>query len=484
MARDDEKDALPEHLQTLLSGSEDLVKEKLSKTQKRIATGRLGRAFRLSKLAASSGGRMIAQKARSSLTQKAKDAAAIVTQKAIAAEMLEVFGEMRGVTMKLGQMLSYLDGLLPPEAQKVLAILQRDAPAIEYSEVRQQFINEIGKSPEECFAEFDTVPIAAASIGQVHRARLKDGQEVAVKIQYPGIADAMKADLKNAKVMSLFQRLFFFRTNVSAIMKEIEERLLDECDYRKEASYQRAFRKRYQGHPFIVVPEVHLDYSSEKVLTTSFYRGLTFYQWLETSPSQAERNRVANVFYRFYMGSFYMDGLFNCDPHPGNYLFSEGGKIVFFDYGCVRPFPSERRKLWIEMCRAIHEDNEERICSVAKDIGFVLEGVDFDYAAFRELMRYLYQGYLVDDNFDFKNFQPMTTFKEMFTENPNVFKLDMPPDAVFLNRITFGMISLVADMDGRVNCYQSSRAYFHGDDPHWPEDPYRGKLESAPVDSF
>ena len=301
-----------------------------------------------------------------------------MTQKAVAAEMLEVFGEMRGVTMKLGQMLSYLDGLLPPEAQKVLAVLQRDAPAIEYSEVRKQFIAEIGKPTEECFAEFDTVQIAAASIGQVHRARLHDGQEVAVKIQYPGIAEAMRDDHKNAKVMSLFQRVFFFRTNVPAIMKEIEQRLLDECDYRKEATYQAAFRKRYQGHPAIIVPEVHQEYSSEKVLTTTFYRGLTFYQWLETSPSQDERNRVANVFYRFYMGSFYMDGLFNCDPHPGNYLFIDDGKIVFFDYGCVRPFPTERRELWIEMCRAIHEDNEERICAVAKKIGFVLEGVDFD----------------------------------------------------------------------------------------------------------
>jgi len=305
---------------------------------------------------------------------------------------------------------------------------------------------------------------------------------VAVKIQYPGIAEAMQSDLKNAKVMSLFQRLFFFRTNVPAIMNEIEERLLDECDYQKEAAYQKAFRKRYESHPWIIVPRVHEEFSTKKVLTTTYYEGLTFYQWLETNPSTEDRNRAANLFYRFYMGSFYMDGLFNCDPHPGNYLFRPDKKIVFFDYGCTRKFPTERRKLWIRLCEAIHADEEAEITKVAQEVGFVLEGVDYDYQSFRSLMRYLYQGYLVDENFDFKSFQPMTTFKEMFTNNPNVFKMDMPPDCVFLNRITFGMISLVADMDGRVNCYQSSKSYFKGLDPHWPEDPHRGNFESSPID--
>ena len=482
MTDERDKSPLPGHLQTLLQGTDLDIRETLSKTQRRVSKGRLGRALKLSRLAASSGSKILAQKAKQKLSNTAKRAAQEVTQRAVALEMLETFSEMRGVAMKLGQMLSYLEDMMPPEAQKVLAVLQRDAPAVEWSLIREQFIEEFGKPPEECFAEFDVEPIAAASIGQVHRARLHDGTRVAVKIQYPGIAEAMEADLKNAKLMSIFQRLFFFRTNVPAIMGEIESRLLDECDYRKEAAYQKAFAQRFDGHPHILVPEVHDDYSTKRVLTTSFYEGQTFYQWLESQPSAEERQRTARLFYRFYLGSFYMDGLFNCDPHPGNYLFQSNGKIVFLDYGCTRKYSSERRRLWINMCKSARADERELLEKTALEAGFIKEGVDYDYEAFRVLIRYLYQSYLVDTDYDFASLQPKTTFRQMFVDNPNIFKMDMPADCVFLNRITFGLASLLTEMKGRVNCYQMCQSYFTGIDPHWPEDPFRGKLEAVVPD--
>jgi len=398
-------------------------------------------------------------------------------------EMLETLSQMRGVAMKLGQMLSYLEDMMSPEAQKILAVLQRDAPAVEWPLVREQFISELGCPPEEVFETFNTVPIAAASIGQVHAATLKDGTPVAVKIQYPGIADAMQADLQNAKVMSLFQRLFFFRTNVPAIMGEIETRLIDECDYRKEAAYQETFAKRFEGHPWIVVPKVHKAYSSRRVLTSTFYDGQTFYQWLESKPSEEVRQRATHLFYRFYLGSFYMDGLFNCDPHPGNYLFLDDGKIVFLDYGCTRKYPSDRRLVWIEMCKAAHADDQTRLEKAAFAAGFIKETVDYDYKSFRLLIRYLYQSYIKDEEHDFSNIQPSNTFRQMFVDNPNLFRMDMPADCVFLNRITFGLVSLIREMDGRLNCFRICQDYFIGQDPHWPDDPFRGQLEAVDVDS-
>jgi predicted unusual protein kinase regulating ubiquinone biosynthesis (AarF/ABC1/UbiB family) len=444
-----------------------------SKALKGIKKGRLTRAFELSKLAAGYGRRFVAEKAKALATDARMDLRLTNARSVeLAEEMLETFSEMKGLAMKLGQMLSYLEDLLPPEAQKILIKLQRDAEPVPYEEIRALFIEEMGAPPEERFASFDPTPIAAASIGQVHRAELPDGRVVAVKIQYPGIAEAMSADLKNAKMFGLFQRVFFFRTNTTAIMAELEERLLDECDYRKEADYQERFGRIFAKHPIIVVPEVHREHSSRRVLTTTFYEGRSFYDWLEGEPPEEARRSVMATFYRFYLGTLYLHALFNCDPHPGNYLFLDDGRIVFLDYGCVREFPEERCRLWVEMCKAVVADDEERIETFARQVGFIPESVkEYDHEAFRRLMRYIYAPYLEDRPYSFRDHPPQQTFREMFLENTNLFKMDMPADAVFLNRITFGLVSLMTDLGSEINVYRLANAYFEGRDPLWDHQP-------------
>jgi predicted unusual protein kinase regulating ubiquinone biosynthesis (AarF/ABC1/UbiB family) len=436
----------------------------------KLSTSRLGRALKLSSFALKSGGKMLVSKVKADVEHAA--------QLALANEMLKTFSEMRGVTMKLGQMFSYLDDALPPEARKILTVLQRDVPPMSWAVVSEQIIKDFGKRPEEIFASIETTPLAAASIGQVHRAVLPDGTAVAVKIQYPGIEAAMSADLKNAKVLSLFQRMFFFRTDTAAIMAELEERFMDECDYRKEADYQEAYRARLAGHPTIVVPQVHREFSGRRVLTTTLMHGKTFYEWLASEPSAQERYRITANFYRFYIGSFYIDGLFNCDPHPGNYLFRDDGKIVFLDYGCSRRFPEDRRLEWIRLCKAVFNDRREEMRELSIKIGFVKAGDSYDEDALRELLRYLYQPYLEDRPFDFAEHRPENTFRRMFVDNPNLFKLNMPSDAVFLNRIGFGLVSLLAEVGSALNCRDYANAYFSGVDPDWPEDPYRSKISA------
>jgi predicted unusual protein kinase regulating ubiquinone biosynthesis (AarF/ABC1/UbiB family) len=432
-------------------------------TSDKLSTTRLGRALKLSRLAVSSGSKMLISKVK----QEAEHAA----QMALASEMLRTFSEMRGVTMKLGQMLSYLDDALPPEAQKVLRVLQKDVAPMSWPVVSEQVEKDLGKRPEEIFQKIDPKPMAAASIGQVHRAILPDGTPVAVKIQYPGIEQAMAADLKNAQFLSIFQRVFFFRTDTAAIMAELEERFMDECNYDKEAAYQEAYRERLAGHPRIVVPEVHREFSGRRVLTTTLMTGKSFYEWLAEDPSPEERYRATATFYRFYIGSFYLDGLFNCDPHPGNYLFQDDGKIVFLDYGCSRRFPEERRKAWIELCKTVFSDEREKLRELAVRIGFFPDGASYDEEAFRDLLRYLYQPYLEDRPFDFAEHRPEHTFRRMFVDNPNLFKLNMPADAVFLNRIGFGLVSLLAEVGSALNCRQYANDYFRGVDPDWPDDP-------------
>lgn len=466
---------LPEHLEALLSEDDGSLRAELEKALggsfDKLSTGRVGRAFKMGRLAVNGGARVALGRAK----QLLGGSGPVLGKSdglALAAQMLSTFSELRGVAMKVGQMLSYLDDGLPPEARKLLALLQRDATPMAWETVRQVLTEQHGRPPEETFASVDPTPMAAASIGQVHRGRLHDGTEVAIKVQYPGIDKAMKADLKNAKVANLFERVLFVNTDIKGVMDEIEQRLVDECDYRKEAKYQQIFRDRFQGHPTIVVPAVHQALCTERVLVTTLERGRTYYEWLQGNPNLEERQRISRAFYRFYLGSFYLDGLFHCDPHPGNYLFRDDGKVVFLDYGCCRQFPEDRRLAWIRMASVVPLDVREDIEAAALEIGFTHAGKEYDWPSFRKLMRHLYEPYLEDVDYDFARHRPGTTFRLMFTENPNMLKMNMPADAVFLNRITFGLVSLMTEIGAPVNCRRVAGAYFARKDLDWPEDPF------------
>lgn len=475
---DDPGSKLPPHLRARIGDlagtrAQRAIDRAMNSTVERLGTGRIGRAAKLSRLALSGGRRALMDKARSALGAEGRDTES--RGLAMASEMLETFSELRGVSMKLGQMLSYLDDALPPEARRVLAVLQRDVSPMPWPSVREVFSSSLGRPPEDVFSTIDETPLAAASIGQVHRAVRKDGRVVAVKIQYPGMVDAMRSDLKNARVFGLLQRMLAFSTDTQAIMAELEQRFLDECDYRKEAAYQLAYARRFEGHPVVVVPRVHEDLVSETVLVTDFHEGLGFYEWLERNPGEVQRQQAVRTFYRFYLGSFYMDGLFNCDPHPGNYLFREDGRIVFLDYGCCRRYASERIDAWVELCQVVCADDTEELERVATELGFIKGPGSYDRDAFRELMRYLYKPYLENEPFAFADHRPQDTFRQMFVENANLFRLNMPADAVFLNRIGFGLVSLMAEMGGVLNVREYVDAYFQGQDPDWESDPHRGQ---------
>lgn len=475
---DDTGSKLPSHLRARIGDlaggrAQRAIDRAMNTTVERLGTGRIGRAAKLSRLALSGGRRALIDRARSALGAESQEGSG--RGLALASEMLETFSELRGVSMKLGQMLSYLDDALPPEARRVLAVLQRDVAPMPWTAVREVFVESLGRAPEDVFASIDETPLAAASIGQVHRATLADGRPVAVKIQYPGMAEAMRSDLKNARVFGLVQRMLAFSTDTQAIMAELEQRFLDECDYRKEADYQRAYARRFAGHPVVVVPEVHDELVSEKVLVTDFHEGLGFYEWLEREPSEEVKQQAVRTFYRFYLGSFYMDGLFNCDPHPGNYLFREDGKIVFLDYGCCRRYTAERIDAWVELCKVVCQDDGLGLERAATDLGFIRGPGTYEPEAFRDLMRYLYLPYLTDEPFAFADHRPQDTFRQMFVDNANLFKLNMPADAVFLNRIGFGLVSLMAEMGGVLNVRHYVDSYFRGEDPDWPEDPHFGQ---------
>ena len=260
----------------------------------------------------------------------------------------EALGRSRGVLMKAGQILSFVSlgapgpGGGPNVYQAALTRLQDDAPPMEPGVAEAVVAAELGAPPEELFAHFEPVPMAAASIGQVHAARTKDGREIVVKVQYPGVDQAIRADLANSELLATFFQLVrnmlpdLGRSDAKALAREVSERIGEEIDYATEAANQQAFADAYRDHPFIRIPEVLPEFSTPRVLTMTRSDGMRFAK--AVTAEQDLRDRWGEAIYRFTLGSLRGLRMFNADPHPGNYLFHDDGTVTFLDFGCVKRF--------------------------------------------------------------------------------------------------------------------------------------------------
>src|SRR5438477_10422943 len=263
-----------------------------------------------------------------------------------AQDVAEVLGGMKGAIMKAGQMISFVAEGRPPEAQEALATLQAEVPPMAPSLAESVVRDELGDDPERLFLDWSPEPIAAASIGQVHKAVLHDGREVAVKVQYPGIDKAIKGDLDNAEMLyGLFASFALKNMDVKALVDELRARMADELDYRLEARLQQEFADRYRDHPFIHVPDVVFDRSAQRVITSEWVDGLTWAQF-EEQASDADKQHASEILVRFAEGSIWHHRVFNGDPHPGNYRFIPGDRITFLDFGLVKRWgPGELERL-------------------------------------------------------------------------------------------------------------------------------------------
>src|SRR3954465_10742243 len=253
-----------------------------------------------------------------------------------AQDVAEVLGGMKGAIMKAGQMISFIAEGLPPEAQAALATLQADVPPMAPSLAESVVRAELGADPDRLFLQWSPVPVAAASIGQVHRAVLRDGRIVAVKVQYPGVDRAIRGDLDNAELLYRFFSSFALRgPDVKSLVDELRSRMGDELDYRLEAKNQAEFADLYRDHPFIRVPEVVSELSTGRVLTTEWVDGLPWAQF-GASASPSAKQCAGEILFRFAQGSIHRHGVFNGDPHPGNYRFHDDGTVTFLDFGLVK----------------------------------------------------------------------------------------------------------------------------------------------------
>jgi len=273
-----------------------------------------------------------------------------------AEDVATTLGTMKGVLMKLGQMASYVDDGLTPAARRTLSRLQDSVPPMSPELAARVVTEELGLPPEQAFATWDPVPIAAASIGQVHRAITLDGRAVAVKVQYPGIAETIEADLGNVALLRRMLKITAPSQDVDGLLAELRERITEELDYRAEARNQQLFARYYQGHPTIYVPEIVEELSTRRLVTSDLADGARFAEL--ASWSQAERDLAAETIYRFVFRSLYEMHAFNGDPHPGNYLFGGGGRVTFLDFGLVKHFTDDELRPLVEMVKHLCVEND------------------------------------------------------------------------------------------------------------------------------
>src|SRR3954447_462442 len=342
----------------------------------RMPTSRVGRTAKVGTLAAGQALRGFGTRAANiGRSEEGKQAALERRHIEAAEQIVTALGTMKGAAMKLGQVLSFLDvGLVPEEHreefQAKLAKLRDAAPNVRFDDMRKVIEEELDEPLRDSFKDFDEEPIAAASIGQVYRATLKDGRDVAVKVQYPGVNNAVRADMQNLGMILRVMRSVAPGLDAKAIAGEIRERIEEELDYELEAANQRSIARVFRGHPFIVIPGVVTSLSRERVIVSEFVEDGRGFEEVKTLP-QEERDRVGEIIFRFFFGCLYRHHQFSGDPHPGNYLLLPDGRVAFLDFGLFQVMPRKLIELELEIQRAGHEGDAQRVWEIMAEGGLI-----------------------------------------------------------------------------------------------------------------
>ena len=437
----------------------------------RLPSGRLARLSRIGRLSAGMSASWLGASVRRLFASRAArvriDEA---RRKADAQRVAETMGQMKGAFMKLGQMMSFISDGIPAEYQAALKQLQSQAPPMDFALVRDTIERELGKPLERLYAHFDEQPLASASIGQVHRARLPSGEEVVVKVQYPGVADAIRADLANAALLQRSLKLMYPAHDPEPVIDELRGRIFEEFDYRKELANQQEFARLYEGHPHFHIPRPYPSHSSAMVITSEYVHGRRFDDVCQDSAEA--RGRHAEIIYRFVFGSIMRHRLFNGDPHPGNYLFGADGRVVFLDFGCVKHFGADMARTWAGLVGSHFQSDRAGFRKGAIALGFLKEDTAIDAEQLYEYFQFFYEPFRFDREFSFSREYIAASFKQVFAPEGRFSgmqkRLTMPGDFVFVNRIQWGVFSILGHLGAQGNFHRIHREYLWGDPPATP----------------
>jgi predicted unusual protein kinase regulating ubiquinone biosynthesis (AarF/ABC1/UbiB family) len=444
----------------------------------KLPTGRLARTARVGGLVTGQGLRWAGMRTANRVRTPERAAAAQSERTAaLVQQIVDQLGQMRGAAMKVGQMISMVefDGLPEDERDQLqgsLAALRDSVPPVPFSDLEKLMRQEFGGPLERVFRDFDKRAFAAASIGQVHRATTIDGDDVAVKIQYPGVAEAVDTDLRNAMLLLPLVKRLAPGLDAKALAAEMRERIGEELDYELEAQNQRRIERLMRGHPFVRVPRVHTSLSTRRVLVSEYVEGERF----ETvrRADEAQRDRYGEIVFRLYFGLLYRDRVALGDPHPGNYLLCPDGRVCFLDYGLLRDVDATRVAGERAIALAVRDEDADALKAALLAAGYLPAGradaVDADFAL--TLMRHAISWYAVSGEHRFSpengrrgrdRERPDSEQRAAIREQVNQFTL--PPEAILIRRMHGIVFVVLEQLRAGANWGAIAAEYLHGEPP-------------------
>jgi predicted unusual protein kinase regulating ubiquinone biosynthesis (AarF/ABC1/UbiB family) len=396
---------------------------------------------------------------------------------ALVRELVEQLGRMRGAAMKVGQMISMveLDGLpeeQQDELQRQLATLRDGIPPVSFARLEKLLRKELRAPLGSVFSDFDERAFAAASIGQVHRATTVEGDEVVVKVQYPGVAEAVETDLRNAMMLVPLVKRLAPGLDAEALAAEMRERISEELDYELEAQNQRRVERLMRGHPFMSVPHVHTDLSTRRVLVSEYIEGDGFESVRRAD--EAQRDRYGEIVFRFFFGLLYRDRTALGDPHPGNYLLRPDGRVCFLDFGLLRDIDADRVAAEAAIALAVREKDPAELKGARVAGGYLpaerADSVEAEFAL--RLMRRAIKWYAVPGE---RRFSAGHEHHGRDHERPDaeqrvaikiqVNQFTLPPESILIRRM-HGVVAIVLqNLRGRADWGAIAAEYLHGAPP-------------------
>ena len=390
----------------------------------------------------------------------------------LADRTVKTLGNLRGGAMKLGQLASFVDvDFLPPEYREIyqekLADLRDAAPAMSWEKARSVLEHEWEVPVEDLFEWISHDAVAAASIGQVHRGVLKDGREVAVKVQYPEIADAVESDLELASVAIGLGKAIAPGLDPRVVAAELRERVLEELDFELEAQQQRTFARAYRGHPFVYVPTVITALSRQRVLVSEWVHGHRFD--VTRAWDQAQRDELGEIIVRFFFGSMRRLGRFNTDPHPGNYLILEDGRIAFLDFGNTAEV-GDRAHMKLALSAAI-EGDAAAFTSAASELGYVRSERRIDQELLLQQTRTLGDWYLhdrelrIDPDYVAAVIASLVDPRAMEGVLRLMRQIRLPPEEIWLRRVETSVLAVLGQLRATRNWHAIMREIVFDEEP-------------------
>jgi predicted unusual protein kinase regulating ubiquinone biosynthesis (AarF/ABC1/UbiB family) len=438
-----------------------------------LPTGRVRRTARLTQAVGSEGARYARTRAANVARSSESASEAIETRHLEAAErMVDTLGTMKGAAMKIGQLASFIDiDFLPDEYrvlyQEKLSKLRTAAPPMDWRTISKVLEAEWEEPVESLFEDFEHDAAAAASIGQVHRAVLPDGRRVAVKVQYPGMDRALRADLQNAGMLMRMAKAIAPGLDAKAAAAELKERVLEELDYEYEAQNQRTFARAYRKHPFIYVPDVVTRLSTSRVLVSEWVDGMSFEEVKELP--EEERNRFGEIVFRFCFGSIYHLQHFNADAHPGNYVLMDYGRVAFLDFGMTKQLDTEQIELEIAAIEAVLGDDPESLRAALGDLGFLRRPKRFDAERLMAHVREVGGWYLEDREQTIDSQVVMRAIAAVSDPRSEFFDLmrreNVPANELMGRRMESGVLAVLGQLRATRNWNRIAREWWFGDEP-------------------